>query len=173
MNTNNIHVFVSIPTCAWVLRCWSLSLSPNVFLQFSSHYGWETRKEKNHVQIRVKRGNTVSSDFWTPLYASSCMCVYDRGCPGRRFNMIVVLSELKEGLFQRTGWYPALQRPLPSHSISTPASQNPLQSHLFSSFPSPTVVPPALPSITDLGALRVIFISSAGDVTSDADTNGS
>lgn len=48
-----------VPTCAWVLGRWSLSLSPNVFLQFSSHYeirGQEWIQDKRTQNGGGKKG---------------------------------------------------------------------------------------------------------------------
>lgn len=49
---------VFIPTCAWVLGRWLLSLSPNVFLQFSSHYRVGRRGEGDRQDGRKKKQDT-------------------------------------------------------------------------------------------------------------------
>lgn len=91
----------SIPTCAWVLGRSLLSLSPNVFLQFSSHCKMERicmierqdrmKKEKKNIQIRDRNTRTFE-------YIHLHLCVYmycNKIWSGMRFNKSVVLSKLK------------------------------------------------------------------------------
>lgn len=101
---------MSIPTCAWVLGRWLLSLSPNVFLQFSSHYRvgrtgqeWAIHKtgEKKNTYGLGEGKKTVTEAiqelFFLPWSsASTFVCVYNKGWSGWIFNKCVVLSELKK-----------------------------------------------------------------------------
>lgn len=112
-----------------------------------------------------------------PLNASTSVSVYNRGGSGGRFNKCVVLSELKKACYR--GWDSiwASRDHCRLIQLALLHPRTSISSLLF--FPSPCVPPPSShssscwPSITDLGALRVIFIPSAGDVTSEADTNSS
>lgn len=85
-----------------------LSLSPNVFLQFSSHYRVGRRGEGDRQDGRKKKQDTGLGEerlvteaiqgllffLWTS--ASTFVCVYNKGWSGRRFNKCVVLSKLKK-----------------------------------------------------------------------------
>lgn len=132
-----------VPTCAWVLGRWLLSLSPNVFLQFSSHceiriQEWiqDNRTQKGDGKKRLtQRLQIVCSQLVTCIY----MCMYKIKTWTARYFKCVVLSKIKKAsadvmdsiqpsrhhrsLIQLAPLHPRIlcniiSLPLPPHSLS-------------------------------------------------------
>lgn len=156
-----------------MLARWLLSLSPNVFLQFSSHCrvkktgaGDAQRTEEKTFTFRGGKGGFFFPPSLVHLHLD--LCVYNKGWSVGRFNKCVVLSELKkacsgaQGSIRPSRDHCCLIQLAPLH----PRSLCNLISLLFPlplpSSSHPLTASPAWPPLTGLGALWVISVPQQG-----------